>query len=470
MTEYEIQDINGIDLQLSYDLVTIDPTVKSAIESYFRFLKLQKVTLKSSSAIRQEWFETHIRPVFPKILLHIIIHGYCGYIKDTINVDASRDKEWMKVNKKIRDDNNEKYNVTHPYVIIPDFNQFKHKIKWSKKNLRKEVFAENLSEDKFKKSKGPKIEIITCSRYPIPDAINGRIQTPIRSLLNDFNEKRQMEKFNLQACYSLSHPVGILVPKELTSDEINSRMESTEFGQNGLNDAKDNAKYYYMNSINDNLQSKIREIQTQFENQMEEDKAYFIDASDGKVTKTRLINTIERSKPLPAEMDLTKNNPPLAQAPNHIPEMHHRWTENVAKVCQLPYSLLSKDKMSGATGKQYVDADFKLLQETIGDLSLVMESVFKNLYTILEMDDDEEFSLHPQPFMDFDMLLQLYDKALIDKEQIQTQIENSYSLPRNKNSTNTSITHEMLADMRKTESITESQYKKAMGDIYGYSF
>jgi hypothetical protein len=126
--------------------------------------------------------------------------------------------------------------------------------------------------------------------------------------------------------------------------------------------------------------------------------------------------------------------------------------------------------MSGATGKQYVDADFKLLQETIGDLSLVMESIFKNLYNILEMDDDEEFSLHPQPFMDFDMLLQLYDKALIDKEQIQTQIENSYSLPRNKNSTNTSITHEMLADMRKTESITESQYKKAMGDIYGYSF
>lgn len=474
--KWQDQFVNSIELNETYHIATRDPTVYASIEYYFRFLKLTDVELVGTTAeYRQTWFRKYIKGKLPDILFHLVVHGYCGYVKDYRKFDGSRDEDWMKRNRALRDESGEGYDIKQPVIIVPDYDAYTHKLRKNMRTLEHEVFGTNeATGDEFAganamryKRRVKPIEMITVSKYKIPFFNTGRLRTPLATLISAFAELRQMEMFNVTACYQLSHPIPFIgYQTGMKDEELLSRVKSVAFGDSMLNQAKDKEIYFIFQEGNKTLEEEVNKTNDAMAGEMKKEKAYYIDPINPN-SVVKLSHVMDRRVNLPPGKEISKANPPIAVVPAGLQEMYHRWTEKVSNVFSLPYSLLSKDKIGGGNaGKQYADADLKMLQKTIADLTVVMEDVFEHLYDILEMDPSEKFVLHAQPFVDFEMLLACYDHMLIDKQQLQTEIEDSYALKRNKNSVNTSATYEMLDAMKKNEAIGPGEYKRGMKKIY----
>jgi hypothetical protein len=472
--KWEENEVHVNDLHDTHVIASKDPTVYASLEYYYRFLKLSDIELKGNDTEhRQTWFNQHIKGCFKKILFHLIIHGYCGFTKHLKSFDASRDHEWMKLNRTQRDENQMGYDVKQVVITVPDWNAYNHRMRRNTRTLEHEVCGETNTDPvgTTRKRHHKVIHMLTTNKFSLPFYSTGRLQTPVATLINSYMELRQMELFNLNACYQLAHPIPFLqFQTGLKEEELLSRVKSATFGENALNEEKNKQIYLAVQEGNRMLSEEVNQANERSLADIEKTRNYYINPLD--VSKTTQLSTImDRRVELPPGKELTKNTPPSAVVPAGLQEMYHRWTEKVSNVFSLPYSLLSKDKIGGGNaGKQYADADLKMLQKTIADLTAVMEDIFKQLYIILEMDASEQFVLHPQPFVDFEMLLACYDHRLIDKEQLQIEIEDSYALKRKKGSVNISATHDMLAEMKKTESITKSEYKIGMKKIYGLDF
>lgn len=474
LLKYEQGFVNIDDLRRTFHIATKDSTCYSAIQYYFRFLKLTDVELKGNDAeYRQQWFRKDIKPLFQKILFYLFVHGYCGYTKTTKKYDQSRNEEWMAVNKEIRDAAKEDYNLEQIVVNIPDWDAYTHKMKRDTKTLKHKVYGtvDNHEEDLFqerKRRRNSPIQILTSSKYDIPFFSNGMLRGPVATLIAKYEEMRQLEQFNITASYQLSHPIVFWQYQQgMKEEELLSRVKSATFGESAMNAEKEKQLYLVFQEGNKVMEEEIEKTNSTLTTRMADEKAYY--KSDGTIVP--LTTILDRKVNMPPGKEVSKANGPVAVPPQGLVEMNHQWIEKVANVSSLPYSLLSKDKIGGGNAaKQFADADLKMLQKTIADLSMVMEEIFEQLYDVLEMDKSEKFVLHPQPFVDFEMLLAIFDHGLIDKQQLQIEIEDSYALKRNKNIANTSATYEMLDNMKKNEAIGPKEYKIGMKKIYGLDF
>lgn len=423
------------DLFALLELPIQSPPVFAAFEHLDRFLKMSDIELYPAPP--PELLQIHTKfhiPFISKANRLFKSWGFCPYILSTVTVDMGQNQEWMDTVKKTSSSSSSgaiNTKVKVPVLTVPSPGTYRVFVVLDEatRTERIECIATKLSNTEDL----PVIGVYYSTLIDRPRWLDGKIQSPLQTLLTPFRNLCLTESFRLTAQFANAHPTVILQHKDLNSgnngNALTRSMVEELYGESDFNPHGEPFKYKIRSEREDYLSNDIRQFSQKVRQNLDERVSYYSNPLSTLNTRVELKRPVETSTfTLIEELEVSKHNPPEAKPPVDSEFSNRQYMEFMCQVFGIPVSFFSRDRAVG-TGSGFADNDLKVINKTIKATQSDLEQLMMQMIPALDL-TGYEFRFHSQTFIEFEMLLSMYELGAMTKTAFRIETENAYSLPR----------------------------------------
>lgn len=258
-----------------------------------------------------------------------------------------------------------------------------------------------------------------------PESSTGRFRSMLAPCVDSINSIRRVQELNLDALHQRAHPPVALVKKEDASNLAESMaLNSTDAEEKIFNIRKDKKSYEIREYYHEQMDSraKIRKVYPS-DSDYNGKKAIANGYGRMKMFYPTVVDNVHR---IPFGWEISNTQPPLPELVPDLNMQEQSHAEKMMALLRIPVAMvLSVQRNRTDITQRIDDADFEMMEKTIGFWKKIILEFFETVYALMftgKKLKEIKFSLPTITFINSTSLYQLYNQNIINLQTLQKKI------------------------------------------------